>query len=75
VGSIPAILVMLFSPRSSYYPKVRKFKKWKRRKQTINFRVHPLTNTTIHSSKVFNQSTLSHRLSNQRFTDNLGVMN
>lgn len=66
---------MLFSPRSSYYPKVRKFKKWKRRKQTINFRVYPLTNTSIHSSKVFNQSTLIHRLSNQRFTNNLGVTN
>jgi len=66
---------MLFSSRNSYYPKMRKLKKFRRRKKTINFRISPILNTFSGNTLIRTQNTNPRSLRERyRGTEDVGVL-
>jgi hypothetical protein len=76
VGSIPAILVILFLQNNLLYPRNKRLNSFRRRKKTINFRIKPLNSLTPHGLTTFKRWAFpSGNLSRGNYLNRIGVLN
>lgn len=76
MGSIPAILDVLFLQNNLLYPRNKRLKSFRRRKKTINFRLTPLKiSKPLEHTTIRRQALLSKGLLERKYLSRLGVLN